>query len=146
MSEKREFDQLYFFLMCVCLTALDCLSESRVTSTEITDADHQCQCTQRLISISLCLKQRQLRLCRLSRVHLLFICLLSLHMHVRAVSVFLFFSVYTPLTSYLIDISYVLNMVGFFFFCIFCSLCMFIISRIALVPHGRGLDVKRPWV
>ena len=26
----------------------------------------------------------------------------------------------------------------------FCSLRMCIISRIALVPHGRGLDVKRP--
>ena len=58
-----------------------------------------------------------------------------------------FFSVYTLLTSYLIHISYVLNMFGFFFFFyIFCSLCLCIISRIALVPHGRGLDVKRPWV
>ena len=55
-----------------------------------------------------------------------------------------FFSVYTPLTSYSIYISYVLNMFGFFFFFyILCSLCMCIISRIALVPHGRGLDVKR---
>ena len=70
----------------------------------------------------------------------------SLYMHVRALS-FFFLSVYTPLTSYLIHISYVLNMFGFFvYFYIFWSLCMCIISRIAIVPHGRGLDVKRPRV
>ena len=115
------------------------------------------------------------------------------------------FFVYTPLTSYLNHISYVLNMFGFFFFfyiflffvhvyhqkdsispswaragckkslslinypceikfirsfihslslseyvwiallpVYFCSVCMYIISRIVLVPHGRGLDVRRP--
>ena len=85
-----------------------------------------------------------LHLCRSSRAHpLLFIFLLSLYMHVHAVS-FFFFSVYMLSTSYLIHISYVLNMFGFFFFYIFGSLCVCIISRIALVPHGRGLDIKRP--
>ena len=60
---------------------------------------------------------------------------------------FSFFSVCTPLTSYFINISYVLNTFGFFFFFyIFCSLCMCIISRIAFVPHAQGLDVRRPWV
>ena len=74
----------------------------------------------------------------------------SVYMHVRAVfcvSVCVCVCVcvvYTPLTSYLIHISYVSNMFGFlFFFYIFCSSCM---CRIALVPHGRGLDVKRPWI
>ena len=28
----------------------------------------------------------------------------------------------------------------------FCSMCMYIINRIVLVPHGGELDVKRPWV
>ena len=36
-----------------------------------------------------------------------------------------------------------MNTFGFFFFYIFCSLSMCIISRIALVPQGRGLDVKK---
>ena len=48
------------------------------------------------------------------------------------------------LFCYLIHVSYLLNTSGFFFFfCISCSLCMCIICRIALVPHGRGLDVKK---
>ena len=92
-----------------------------------------------LVSVCLCLSLS---------VSLSLIFLLSLYMHVLAVSFFfLFFSVYMPLTSYLIHILYVLDMFGFFFFFyIFCSLCTCIISRIALVRHGRGLDVKRPCV
>ena len=85
----------------------------------------------RPLSVSLCLS----------------VCLFSVSISVcLTVCVSLFLSVYTPFTSHLIHISYVLNMFGFFFFYIFCSLCMCIISRIALVPHGRGLDVKRPSV
>ena len=80
---------------------------------------------------------------RLSRVHpLLFVfsVFIYIYVHVCALS-FFFFSVYMPLTSY---ISYVLNMFEFFFFFyIFCSLCMCIISRIAISPSWVTAGCKK---
>ena len=81
---------------------------------------------------------------RSSRVHPLLFIFSSVFIYACACCIFFFFSACTSLISCLIRISYVLNLFGFsLFFYIFCSLCVCIISRIALVHHGRGLDVKK---